>query len=199
MKIALCSSFVPFIRSGARNIVEWLQEELVASGHRVERIYLPQVDVPDLILPQMAAYRWVDLAQSADRIICFRPPAHAIPHPHKILWFIHHIRVFYDLWDGPYRGFPNDEKHRNLRDILHRADTAAMGEAKQVFTNSRVVADRLQRFNRVRGEVLYPPIFKPEVGASWKHLRSVIYLTGVLYNISDYLAGTTTYGPYDPR
>jgi glycosyltransferase involved in cell wall biosynthesis len=142
--------------------VEWLQEELVAAGHRVERIYLPQMDIPDLLLPQMAAYRWIDLAASADRVICLRPPAHVIPHPHKILWFIHHTRVFYDLWDSPYRGFPDDEKHRNLRAVLHRADTAALGEAKQVFTNSRVVSDRLRRFNGVNSEVLYPPILKPE-------------------------------------
>jgi glycosyltransferase involved in cell wall biosynthesis len=162
MKVALCSSFVPFVKGGYRNIVEWLQEELVAEGHRVERIYLPQLDVPDLLLPQMAAYRWVDLAASADRVICFRPPAHAIPHPQKICWFIHHIRVFYDLWDTPYRSFPDDEKHRNLRAVLHRADTAALGEAKKVFTNSRVVSDRLKKFNSVNSEVLLPPILKPE-------------------------------------
>lgn len=98
MKIALVSSFVPFIFGGARNIVEWLEEHLRAAGHTVERIYLPQVDAPDVLFPQMAAYRWIDLS-SADRVICFRPPAHMIRHPHKILWFIHHIRLFYDLWD----------------------------------------------------------------------------------------------------
>jgi hypothetical protein len=49
MKIALCSSFVPFIQGGARNIVEWLEFMLIESGHQVERIYLPHVDVPDLI------------------------------------------------------------------------------------------------------------------------------------------------------
>lgn len=162
MKIALVSSYVPFVNGGYRNIVEWLQEMLLSSGHQVERIYLPQIDVPDLILPQMAAYRWVDLTASADRVICFRPPAHAIPHPNKILWFIHHIRVFYDLWDTSYRGFPDDERHRNLRDILHRADTEAMLEAKQVFTNSRVVADRLKLYNQIDSEVLYPPVFRPE-------------------------------------
>lgn len=162
MKIALCSSFVPFTQGGYRNIVDWLQMELIAAGHQVETIYLPHVDEPDLLLPQMAAYRWVDLAASADRVICFRPPAHAIPHPHKILWFIHHIRVFYDLWDSPYRGFPDDEKHRNLRDILHHADTLAINEAKHVFTNSRVVSDRLAHFNNVDSEVLYPPIIQPE-------------------------------------
>jgi len=162
MKIAICSSFVPFIKGGARNIVEWLQDELVAAGHQVERIYLPQVDIPDLLLPQMAAYRWIDLASSADRVICFRPPAHVIPHPHKIVWFIHHIRVFYDLWDSPYRGFPDDEKHRHIRAILHHADTTAIKEAKRVFTNSQIVSDRLRQFNEVDSEVLYPPIIKPE-------------------------------------
>jgi glycosyltransferase involved in cell wall biosynthesis len=158
----LCSSFVPFVNGGARNIVEWLESMLQEAGHQVEHIYLPQVDTPDLLFQQMAAYRWVDLAASADRVICFRPPAHLIPHPHKILWFIHHIRVFYDLWDSPYRGFPDDSKHRGIRDALRAADTAALHEAKAVFTNSKVVSDRLQRYNNVASTVLYPPIFRPE-------------------------------------
>lgn len=162
MKIALCSSFVPFIYGGARNIVEWLETVLKEAGHQVEHIYLPQVDAPDLLFQQMAAYRWIDLTESADRIICFRPPAHLIPHPHKILWFIHHIRSFYDLWDGPYRGFPDDSKHRGIRDALRAADTVALREAKSVFTNSQVVSDRLMRYNNVASTVLYPPIFKPE-------------------------------------
>jgi glycosyltransferase involved in cell wall biosynthesis len=161
MRIALCSSFVPFIYGGARNIVEWLQVMLEEQGHQVERIYLPEVDVPDLIFQQMIAFRWIDL-ESADRIICFRPQAHLIPHPHKILWFIHHIRSFYDLWDNPYRGFPDDAKHRGIRDALHAADTTALSEAKDVFTNSKVVSDRLKKFNNIDSEVLYPPVFNSD-------------------------------------
>jgi glycosyltransferase involved in cell wall biosynthesis len=162
MRIALCSSFVPFIHGGARNIVEWLEAMLQEAGHQVERVYLPHDDNPALLFKQMASYRWIDLEDSADRIICFRPPAHFIRHPRKILWFIHHIRAFYDLWDSPYRGCPDDLQHRGIRDALHAADTAALGEAQRIFTNSRVVSDRLQRFNRVASEVLYPPIFQPE-------------------------------------
>jgi glycosyltransferase involved in cell wall biosynthesis len=161
MKIALCSSFVPFLYGGARNIVDWLQTILEQEGHHVERIYLPEIDAPDLLFQQMAAYRWIDLT-SADRIICFRPQAHLIPHPHKILWFIHHIRVFYDLWESPYRGFPDDAKHRGIRDALHAADTAALHEAKHIFTNSQVVSNRLSAFNKVDSEVLYPPVFQSE-------------------------------------
>ena len=162
MKIALCSSIVPFTDGGYRNIVEWLKIELLAAGHRVEVVNLPHVDAPDSLISQMAAYGWVDLSASADRVICFRPPAHVIPHPHKILWFIHHIRAFYDLWDSPYRGFADDDKHRAIRDVLHRTDTAAFKEAKKIFANSQVVSDRLSRFNGVGSEVLYPPLFQPE-------------------------------------
>ena len=162
MKIALVSTFVPFIYGGARNIVEWLQSMLEKEGHQVERIYLPQIDVPDLLFAQMQAIRWVDVS-SADRVICFRPQAHMIQHPHKVLWFIHHIRTFYDLWDNPlYRGFPDDAKHRGIRAALFEADTAALKEAKHVFTNSRVVTERLKSYNGVDSEILYPPVFESE-------------------------------------
>lgn len=161
MKIALVSSFVPFINGGARNIVEWLQIMLEKEGHHVERVYLPEIDVPDLLFRQMMAYRWVDL-DAADRVICFRPQAHLIRHRHKILWFIHHIRSFYDLWDGPYRGFPDDPKHQGIRDALRQADDAALQEAKAIFTNSRIVTDRLAKFNGVSSEVLYPPVFQSD-------------------------------------
>lgn len=161
MRIALCSSFVPFVSGGYRNIVEWVQTMLEAEGHQVERVYLPQVDQPDLLFQQMAAYRWVDLS-AADRVICFRPQAHFISHPHKILWFIHHVRQFYDMWDSEYRGFPDDAKHRGIRAALVAADNEALGEAKHIFTNSKVVAARLKRYNDVDSEVLYPPVFAPE-------------------------------------
>jgi glycosyltransferase involved in cell wall biosynthesis len=161
MRIALVSSCVPFVYGGARNIVEWLEAELREAGHEVERIYLPFLDAPELLFEQMAAYRWVDVS-SADRVICFRPPSHAVSHPNKIVWFIHHIRTLYDLWDSQYRTVPDDAKHRGVRDALHEADTRYLSEAKRIFTNSKVVASRLLRFNGLHGEVLYPPIRHPE-------------------------------------
>ena len=162
MKIAVCSSYVPFVQGGARNIVDWLEPALKQAGHQVEKINLPHVDTPELLFQQMASYRWVDLADSADRIICFRPPAHFIPHPNKVLWFIHHIRSFYDLWDSPYRGCPDDLKHRGIRDALRKADTRALQESRRIFTNSQVVSERLRQYNRTESEVLYPPVLQPE-------------------------------------
>lgn len=161
MKIALCSSFVPFINGGYRNIVDWLQVMLEEQGHQVEKIYLPQIDIPNILFQQIMAYRWVDL-EAADRLICFRPQSHLIPHHHKVLWFIHHIRGFYDLWGTLYSGGPDDLKHRGIRAALHDADNAGLREAKAIFTNSQVVSDRLKTYNKINSEVLYPPVFQPE-------------------------------------
>lgn len=161
MRVALCSSTVPFVQGGARNIVEWLKPMLEKEGCEVEIVYLPEVDEPNLLFQQMMSYRWIDL-EAADRIICFRPQAHLIPHRHKILWFIHHVRSFYDLWESPYRGFPDDVKHRGIREALHSVDSACLSEAKKIFTNSQVVSARLEKYNNIGSEVLYPPVFRSE-------------------------------------
>lgn len=161
MKIALVSSFEPFVNGGARNIVDWLVEPLQAAGHQVEKIWLPFYNEYDP-LEQMWAYRLMDLERSCDRIVCFRPPAHLVPHPKKILWFIHHFRVFYDLWGTPYSPLADTPTTRALRDAVMRMDEAGLSEAKLIVANSQVVADRLQQFNGITAKVLFPPVHAPE-------------------------------------
>ena len=158
MRIAICSSFVPFINGGARFIVDWLGEKLREHGHSVEIIYLPMLETPKDLLQQMSAYRMMDLSETVDRVITTRPPAHLIQHPKKVAWFIHHFRMYYDMWDSSYRGFPDDARHRALREALVRADTTALAESHRLFTNSQVVADRVKRYNGLDAEVLYPPL-----------------------------------------
>jgi glycosyltransferase involved in cell wall biosynthesis len=187
MRVALCSSFVPFLKGGAKNIVEWLESALQEAGHQVERIYLPAIYTVDSIFCQMMAYRWIDLTESVDRIICFRPPAHLIPHPEKVLWFIHHLRAFYDLWDSYYRGFPDDGRHRGLREAVHAIDTAAFREARRVFTNSQVVADRIKTYNKVDSEVLYPPIYRPERFRCGLSGDEIVYLSRVEHHKRQHL------------
>jgi glycosyltransferase involved in cell wall biosynthesis len=162
-RIGLISSAVPLIFGGGRFIVEWLEEKLRDRGHLVETILIPTTDEPDYILEQMAAFRMMDLDPHFDRVITFRPPSHLVRHRRKVCWFIHHIRMFYDLWGTEYCGLPNNSQTRALRDSVRRADTAALSQAHRLFTNSRIVADRLQRFNNLEGEVLYPPVMSPEL------------------------------------
>ena len=158
MRIGLVSSAVPLTQGGGRFIVDWLREKLEERGHAVATVYVPTADEPDTILQQMAAFRMLKLDDYFDRVVTFRPPSHAVRHPCKIVWFIHHIRVFYDLWEGPYRPVPDLAPWRALRDTIRQADTAALREARRVFTNCGVVGARLRTFNDIPSEVLYPPV-----------------------------------------
>ena len=161
MKIILASSIVPFVNGGGRFIVEWLEEKLREHGHEVERFYLPFVDDPREVIEQIAAVRLMDLSEACDRLITFRPPMHVLPHPNKVLWFIHHIRAFYDLWGTPYAPPPTLLDDAVRRTIV-RIDNTTIGEAQAVFTNSKVVGERLRKYNGIASEVLYPPIYRPE-------------------------------------
>ena len=162
MKIAIVSSFVPFVYGGARYIVDWLEQKLLEHGHQVERFYLPFVDRTDDLFDQILAFRLIDLSSACDRLIALRPPAHVLPHPNKVLWFIHHIRGFYDLWDTPYRMAPDNPSGRAIRARLIELDTRTILEARRVFTNSQVVAKRLLNYNGIPATPLYPPILSPE-------------------------------------
>lgn len=162
-RIGLVSSCVPLVFGGGRFIVDWLALQLEARGHQVERVMVPTIDEPAHLLEQMTAFRMMELDGYFDRVITFRPPAHMVRHRRKVCWFIHHYRFFYDLWDSEYRGFPDNAQMQALRDTIHRADTAALAEAHKLFTNSRVVADRLRIFNHLAGEVLYPPVMQPDL------------------------------------
>src|SRR5262245_50413726 len=162
MRLALCSSIVPFIDGGGRFIVEWLERELIARGHEVERIYLPFVEDPDDMFAQMVAYRLIDLTDSCDRLIAFRPPTYMLRHPCKVLWFIHHLRFYYDLWNTRYCPVPDTVAGRAIRETVFSADDATLSEARRIFTNSRTVSDRLRRFNGIDSEVLYPPVHASE-------------------------------------
>ncbi len=161
MKFILASSYVPFIKGGGTAIVEWLEAKLLEYGHSVETIFLPFVESMDDMLDQMLSYRLLDLTDSADRLVAFRPPAYLLRHPHKVLWFIHHVRAYYDLWGSDYCGIPDNPRTRAFRQRLMDADQVGLAEAQQVFTNSQIVSDRLQKFNRVDSEVLYPPVLEP--------------------------------------
>jgi hypothetical protein len=119
-RIGLVSSAVPLILGGGRFIVEWLEHHLRNDGHDVETIFIPTADNPDTILRQMAAFRLIELDRHFDTVITFRPPSHLVRHRRKVCWFIHHIRIFYDLWNTDYNHLPDTAQTRALRKTVHR-------------------------------------------------------------------------------
>jgi glycosyltransferase involved in cell wall biosynthesis len=177
MKVGIVSSSVPFIDGGYRNIVTWLTSQLVRAGHEVEEIYIPFDDDPRNLFPQLAAFRMIDLTDRADVIVCFRPPSHLVRHPRKVVWFIHHIRIFYDLWDTPYRPFEDTAATRATRAALMDVDRAALSEASKIFTISRTITNRIAQFNDLDSTVLYPPLHDPERYANLSTGDEIVYVS----------------------
>jgi glycosyltransferase involved in cell wall biosynthesis len=162
MRVLLASSFVPFVRGGGRFIVDWLERKLVDYGHEVDKFYLPFNEHAASLLDNLLSYRLMDLSNHADRLIAIRPPAHSLIHPNKVVWFIHHIRGYYDLAHTEYTSVPSSAGGRALCAALKRHDTVGLREARVVFTNSEVVRERLMKFNGIGSEVLYPPLLAPD-------------------------------------
>lgn len=160
MKIAVCSSWVPMTGGGAQFLNESLVRELRLRGHEVEAVYLPFVETPAEQLPQMMSYRMMGIIDRADMVICTRAPAHVIRHPNKVVYFIHHLREYYDLWDTSYRPSGNAKQLESLRDSIRKMDTTCLMEASKLFANSSEVSSRLLRFNGLNAKVLYPPLHR---------------------------------------
>lgn len=167
MKIVIASTYVPFIRGGGTMIVDSLEAQLLKRGYEVETVKIPLYSAWFELLEQMIAIRCLDLTEAAgnriDRLITIRYPAYALQHPNKVNWFIHHHRGAYDLWGTEYQDIPNTEFGLKTRRMIMTADTLYIKEAKKTFTNSKVVAERLKKFNNVDADdVLYPPLPESE-------------------------------------
>lgn len=158
MKVVLASTATPFIGGGGSNIVAWLHEALLAHGHQSEQFLVPFSSFPSRMPAQMVGLRLLDFTDLADRVIAVRTPSYLVRHPAKVLWFIHHHRPIYDLWDTPYRNLTDDPQGREQRRMIVHADQLAFGEARAIHTNSQVMSDRLRRYNGVESSVLYPPL-----------------------------------------
>lgn len=162
MRIAIVSSMMPFVGGGARLIVSWLSTVLKHRGVEIEVFNLPFSDDPRTMCEEMVAFRLLDIASSADRMVVIRPPCHLIRHPHKFVWFIHHTRGLYDLWGSLYSPVTDDRRGRVLRQSVIEMDDTGLAEARAIFTNSSTVSGRLRRYNGLSSQVLYPPVFGAE-------------------------------------
>jgi glycosyltransferase involved in cell wall biosynthesis len=96
--------------------------------------------------------------QRIDLAICTKWPSYVVKHPCKVTWLVHQFRQAYDWFGTPmsdFTGLPDDVR---IRRLVAQIDRKTLSESRAVFTISRNVADRLQRFNGLQGTPLYPPL-----------------------------------------
>lgn len=161
MRILILNTRVPFVRGGAESLEKGLMNALQEAGYNIDIIrILENWSSHQYLLKMMLEARIIELEKlplDADMIISLKFPSYFVKHRNKIVWFLHHYRQFYDLWDSPF-SIPHSDETIALRDIVMKADTAMLKEAKKVFSISKTVAERLKKYNGIYSEVVYPPL-----------------------------------------
>lgn len=161
-RIALCLGQVPFAHGGAEMLTETLGEQLRKRGHDVATIAIPfRWYPPSEILKGYLAWRLVDVQEAnglaVDRVIALKFPGFVASHPHKVTWLIQQYRQAYDLFGTEHSDLSTSEEDLDIRRTIHRIDSKTIGESVRVFTISDNVGNRLQRYNGLSSETLYPP------------------------------------------
>jgi glycosyltransferase involved in cell wall biosynthesis len=163
MKILVINNMVPFIRGGAEALGLNLVRNLRQHGHEAELMRIPFRWHPaERLYDEILACRMMRLF-NVDRVIGLKFPAYLIPHPHKTLWLIHQYRQAYDLAHSHHSNLTDDEAGENLRKTIVAADRECFSETDNIFAISRVVQQRLARFNGFEGQVLHPPLEDAEL------------------------------------
>lgn len=161
--ILLLGVKVPFTTGGQEVLLRTLGKELEARGHMVDTVELPlSVHPKESYLLQAAHWRSLNLSEfgghDVDLVIATKFPSYYARHPKKSVWLVHQHRAIYDLYGSRYSDFSDDPRDEQLRAKLVEGDKIALGEAQYVSGISQNVVNRLEAFNGIDGEVLYPPL-----------------------------------------
>ena len=141
---------------GAERFYAGLRDALAEQGCDVDLISVPTDESTfDSILSNYARCRELDVSKY-DLVISTKAPTYAIRHARHVVYLVHTVRVFYDMFEKAFP-VPTSELLQQRRHI-QRLDTAALGAAKHRFAIGHEVASRLRRWNGLDAEVLHPPL-----------------------------------------
>jgi glycosyltransferase involved in cell wall biosynthesis len=162
-RIAVVTSSPPFVEGGHLVMARALVRALGDEGHEAELIVTPQ----NRFGRQGAAYlsTWLtDVGvghdgRPIDQVISLRYPSYAIRHPAHVCWLNHTMREYYDQWEqfSAPLSWKGRLKEGARRRAVHLADRYLLGRVRRLFVLSRTVQLRLERWNGIPSEVLYPP------------------------------------------
>ena len=143
----------------ARSLVQALREE----GHDAAMVLTPQ----NRFGRQGAAYlaTWLtDVGlgdhKAVDQVISLRYPSYAVRHPNHVVWLNHTMREYYDQWEKfkETLSWKGRLKEGTRRQLIHAADRYLLTRnVRKVYTQSRTISARLQRWGGIESEPLYPP------------------------------------------
>lgn len=162
MRVAIATVQVPFIRGGAEALAEGLLNAFRQHGHEADIVTIPfKWYPPATLLECMVMGRKIDLTevngQPIDLVVALKFPVYYLRHPNKVVWLLHQHRQAYDLWGTEYGDLHLLAKGQSIRRMIIEHDQRFLREAREIFTISEVVSDRLRRYNDLSSIPLYPP------------------------------------------
>jgi glycosyltransferase involved in cell wall biosynthesis len=161
MRIAICTTQVPFVSGGAEAMAASLHQELLARGFESILVSVPFAWEPRLEIVESAlAWRLLSLdgpAGPPDLVIATRFPSYLIRHPNKVIWLVHQFRQVYDLEGTRWSDFGRGPRDRRVAELVRAMDARAFAEARALYAISGNVAARARHHNGVEPTVLYPP------------------------------------------
>lgn len=160
--VVVCEARIPFVTGGAEFHARALVTQLRRHGYRAELAGIPFGNVAkEALLAHAAAWRLIDLRRSNDQpidlVVTTKFPTYFVRHPNKVAWLLHQHRAAYELCGTPYSDFRHTDRDVGVRRSLLELDARMLGECRRVFAIARAPAERLERFNGLRAEVLYHP------------------------------------------
>jgi len=160
--VLVCAVQAPFVVGGAEILVSELRAHLEQRGYRADVANVPFKWYPvSELLRQALAWRLLDVTESngtkIDLVIATKFPSYLVRHPRKVTWLFHQHREAYDLFGTSFGSFTDSPEDRETRQAIQRLDTRGLSECRELFSISRNVAGRLERFNGLHATPLYPP------------------------------------------
>ena len=160
--ICVCSVQAPFITGGAEMLVGELSQQLKARGFLVDVVNIPFKWYPVIdIVKQALMWRFAEVTESngapIDMVIPTKFPSYLVKHPLKVTWLFHQHREVYDLYGTSYCSFTDDPEEQEIRQTIIDMDNKTLRESRGIYTISKNVSARLERFNGIGSKPLYPP------------------------------------------
>jgi len=182
----LCSGLSNGEQGGAERFYSGLVSGFQSIGCNAELVSVP-ADEPNFeqILDNYESCRQLEL-QDYDIVISTKSPTYAVKHPNHVVYLIHTVRVFDDMFED---NFPKATKeHYRQRSILHKLDFCSLSGAKARFAIGHEVAERLYKWRGLDCSIIHPPLefdkfysldaedffFMPGRLHKWKRVQLVI-------------------------
>ncbi len=160
MRVAVCSTQVPFTTGGAEALAESLHHQLQKRGFESALITVPFAWVPRLEIVESAlAWRLLSLdgpAGEPDLVIATKFPSYLVRHSNKVVWLVHQFRQVYDLLGTSWSDFGRGQRDRRLVELVRAMDDRAFAESRALYAISANVAERARSNNGVQPTVLHP-------------------------------------------